>query len=125
MIKRRFACPIEKNAVSYMSLIEQEKENEAMVAIKQKTPLAETLCRVCSLTCEVSCRKTNGDTFPLQDIKRFIIDHGEKNGFISKDSFISNHKQYIHMGRVAIVGNNIKYDAWYQNIIFVEKCTIC
>lgn len=71
----RAACPAEMNAWHYINLALRGKFDEALEVIREVTPFAGVLGRVCTRTCEASCERGNLDApVAIRSIKAFIAD---------------------------------------------------
>jgi len=80
----QYTCPIDTEVSVYVSLIAQEKYEEALRIIKEKNPFASVLARVCNHPCENKCKAgESGDPVAIRDLKRFVTDYGIKNNLLA------------------------------------------
>ena len=94
------ACPIGTQASVYVSLIAQERFEEAWAVIRQDNPLPSICARVCHHPCEAKCQAGKwGDAIDVRALKRFITDRARQNG-----GYPSMEKPAPRPERVAIVG---------------------
>ena len=71
----RQACPIKMNCQGYIRLLAQGKEKEAAQEMRQGSPFAGILGRVCHHPCEGDCERTNVDAaVQIKAIKRYLAD---------------------------------------------------
>lgn len=71
----RAACPAEMNAWHYINLALRGKFDEALEVIREITPFAGVLGRVCTRACEANCERGNLDApVAIRSIKAFIAD---------------------------------------------------
>jgi len=81
----QYTCPIDTEVSVYVSLIAQEKYEEALNVIKEKNPFASVLARVCHHPCENKCKAgEGGDPVAIRDLKRFVTDYGMKHQLLTK-----------------------------------------
>lgn len=68
-------CPAEIPIRSFMELVAEGKEAEAAVKIREKTPFAGVLGRICPRPCEAECRRTRvEEPMAICQMKRYIAD---------------------------------------------------
>jgi heterodisulfide reductase subunit A-like polyferredoxin len=71
----KYTCPAHIHAHGYVALAGQERFEEALALVREKTPFAGVLGRVCLHPCENECsRKYVDDSVPIASIKRFLAD---------------------------------------------------
>lgn len=72
----RQACPIGMNCQAYIHLLGQGKIEKGLEKVKEASPFAGILGRVCSKACEAVCHRVKADGQPvaIRDLKRFLID---------------------------------------------------
>ncbi|MDP6776979.1 MAG: FAD-dependent oxidoreductase [Candidatus Latescibacteria bacterium] len=69
------ACPVGTDVPSYISLIWEGKLKEALEAITDTNPFSSVCGRVCSMPCEISCRRAESDgSVAIRNLKRFVMD---------------------------------------------------
>lgn len=69
------ACPVHTDARRYVSLIAQERYEEALDAIMAANPLPSVIGRICAHPCEQACRRAQVDEpIAICSLKRFVTD---------------------------------------------------
>ncbi|NLC51502.1 MAG: FAD-dependent oxidoreductase [Firmicutes bacterium] len=69
------ACPAHIRIPDYIGCVQEGKFEESLAIIREKTPLAGVLGRVCVHPCEENCRRGNVDeSISIRAIKRFVAD---------------------------------------------------
>ena len=69
------ACPIGTDAPSYIGLIWEGKQEEAMEAITATNPFSAICGRVCDAPCEPACRRADSDSpIAIRNLKRYVLD---------------------------------------------------
>jgi heterodisulfide reductase subunit A len=99
----RLACPAGMNAWHYIMLISKGKFAKALEVIRETTPFAGVLGRVCPHPCELECERRTVDSdqpLPIRHLKRFAADY-ERQAGRRKASPVKKTKE----SRVAIVGS--------------------
>ncbi|MGI6112817.1 MAG: NAD(P)-binding protein [Mahellales bacterium] len=77
----KFKCPAHINAHGYVALIGQGRYEEALGLVREVTPFAGVLGRVCLHPCESRCSRQYVDTpISIASLKRFIADYEIKQG---------------------------------------------
>jgi heterodisulfide reductase subunit A len=77
----QLACPAELNAWHYINLALRGKYEEALEVIREVTPFAGVLGRVCTRDCESYCERGNLDTpVAIRALKAFIADREMQAG---------------------------------------------
>lgn len=72
-------CPAEIPIRDFMELVAEGKEAEAAVKIREKTPFAGVLGRICPRPCETECRRNRVDEpMAICQMKRYIADCEKK-----------------------------------------------
>lgn len=98
----KYACPAHINAHGYVALTGQGRYAEALELVREVTPFAGTLGRVCFHPCEEKCSRQYVDKpLSIASIKRFIADYEIEQGKkpeIKVKSEIKNTK-------IAVVGS--------------------
>lgn len=97
----RMTCPVGQDNPTFLSLVTQKKFDQALETVKADNPLPNVLSRICHRPCETICRGKNGEPLALRDLKRFVVDHGLKRGWMSA----AERRVPRERGRVAIVGS--------------------
>jgi NADPH-dependent glutamate synthase beta subunit-like oxidoreductase len=91
------ACPITQDCRGYISLIAQEKFDEAAVLTLRQNPLANVLCKTCYHYCEEDCvMGGKGVPIAIRHLKRAALEYGNAN--LSYVPSAPKHE------RIAIVG---------------------
>ncbi|MBU7015617.1 MAG: NADH-quinone oxidoreductase subunit NuoF [Theionarchaea archaeon] len=94
-------CPINTEAVVYISLIAQGRYDEAFTIIRKDNPLPSVCARVCSHPCESKCQAGKfGDPIAIRALKRFATDYAMKNNVTYPIEKESKKKE-----KVAIIGS--------------------
>jgi NADPH-dependent glutamate synthase beta subunit-like oxidoreductase len=69
------ACPVQTDARRYVSLIAQERYQEALDVIMATNPLPSVIGRICAHPCETACRRGQVDQpIAICHLKRFVTD---------------------------------------------------
>jgi DMSO reductase iron-sulfur subunit len=69
------ACPADIDAEGYIRLISEGKVQQALDLIREITPFAGVLGRICTHVCESACLRGNFDkSVSIRSLKRFIAD---------------------------------------------------
>ena len=69
------ACPVGTDVPSYIGLIWEEKFEEALEAITATNPFSSICGRVCSMPCELDCRRAESDgSVAIRSLKRFVME---------------------------------------------------
>ena len=77
----RVACPAELNAWHYVSLASRGRFKEALEVIREITPFAGVLGRVCTHPCETNCeRGTLDEPVSIRSLKAFVADYEMQAG---------------------------------------------
>ena len=97
------ACPIETEAPLYLSLVAQERFEEAFEAILKDNPLPTVCGRVCNAPCETKCKAKDGGgkAIAVREIKKFLTDYAIDHGNYPKKSALKEP----YGEPVAIVGS--------------------
>lgn len=71
----RQACPLHMNCQSYIRLLAQDREAEAIEQVQPYLPFLDILGRVCSHPCEAACERATIDgPVHIRAIKRYLAD---------------------------------------------------
>src|SRR5580658_6370187 len=74
------ACPITQDCRGYITLIAQDKFDEAAVLTLQDNPLATVLCKTCYHYCEEDCvMGGKGLPIAIRHLKRAALEHGNSD----------------------------------------------
>jgi NADPH-dependent glutamate synthase beta subunit-like oxidoreductase len=74
------ACPITQDCRGYITLIAQDKFDEAAVLTLRENPLANVLCKTCYHYCEEDCvMGAKGLPIAIRHLKRAALEHGNAN----------------------------------------------
>ena len=84
------ACPVGTDAASYITLIWEEKFEEAFEVITATNPFASVCGQACAMPCETKCRRGEGGDNPvtIRALKRFVMEqlgHDYRLSFLSID----------------------------------------
>ena len=72
------ACPAGINVPEYVSLIAENKMNEAVNIIRRRTPFISVCGRVCDAPCERRCRRSDVDEpIAIRALKRYTSDNAD------------------------------------------------
>lgn len=119
----KYRCPAHINAHGYVALTGQGRYEEALALVREVTPFAGVLGRVCFHPCESNCSRQYVDKpVSIASLKRFIADYEIQQGKsieIKANSQAKNHK-------IAVIGSgpagiNCAYQlalAGYQVTVF-------
>jgi heterodisulfide reductase subunit A-like polyferredoxin len=70
------ACPVHQDGQGYVTLIAQERFEEALQVILRDNPLPSICGRICTHPCTAACTRSGiDDPVNLPGLKRFITDH--------------------------------------------------
>jgi len=98
----KFKCPAHINAHGYVALIGQRRYEEALKLVREVTPLAGTLGRVCFHPCESRCSRQYVDSpIAIASLKRFVADYEIKQGKKPEIKIPAERKN----AKVAVVGS--------------------
>lgn len=96
----RLSCPTGIDASSYVALIGKGMYKEALEVIREATPFAGVLGRVCTHPCETECvRKDLDEPISICRLKRFVADYAGYGNMRPVLGFKALHKE-----KVAIIG---------------------
>ena len=74
------ACPVTQDCRGYITLIAQDKFDEAAVLTLRENPLATVLCKTCYHYCEEDCvMGAKGVPIAIRHLKRAALEHGNSN----------------------------------------------
>ncbi|MEK6728097.1 MAG: FAD-dependent oxidoreductase [Candidatus Omnitrophota bacterium] len=96
----RLSCPTGMDASSYIALIGRGRYKEALEVIKEASPFAGVLGRVCTHPCETECvRKELDEPISICRLKRFVGDYIGYNEMQPAQEFKPRYKE-----KIAIIG---------------------
>ncbi len=76
LIPCKYACPIDIDVPTYVRLVREERFDEALAVIRERTPLPSVLGEVCHHPCEVECRRSQlNDPISICALKRFVTEN--------------------------------------------------
>jgi NADH-quinone oxidoreductase subunit F len=93
-------CPVELDVPGYISLVKDNRVNDAYALIKQRNPLPAICGRVCHHPCEGRCNRAQIDeSIDIRAIKRYISDSVFASG-----AKILQEKKPAKAEKIAIIG---------------------
>ncbi len=99
----KFECPAKLDAHGYVTLVGQERYEEALKVVRRTTPFAGVLGRVCFHPCEENCtRKYVEDPISIASLKRFVADYEIEQG--KKPSVAIPESVTPKEDKIAIIG---------------------
>ncbi|MCK4784310.1 MAG: FAD-dependent oxidoreductase, partial [Desulfobacteraceae bacterium] len=97
----QLSCPANLNAWRYVSLASRGKFNEALEVVREVTPFAGVLGRVCTRPCETDCERGKFDMpIAIRALKRFLADYEMQTGR-KKATPVKKTKD----GKIAVIGS--------------------
>ena len=97
----QLSCPADLNAWRYVSLASRGKFNEALEVVREVTPFAGVLGRVCTRPCETDCERGKFDMpIAIRTLKRFLADYEMQTGR-KKATPVKKTKD----GKIAVIGS--------------------
>lgn len=98
----KFRCPAHINAHGYVALTGQGRFEEALALVREVTPFAGVLGRVCFHPCESKCSRQHVDSpISIAALKRFIADHEIQQGKTPEIKVTAEPKNH----KVAVIGS--------------------
>ncbi len=98
----KYRCPAHINAHGYVALTGQKRFGEALSLVREVTPLAGVLGRVCFHPCESKCSRQYVDSpLAIASLKRFIADEEIKQGKSPGIKPVGEPKSH----KVAVIGS--------------------
>lgn len=81
-------CPIDTEAPLYISLVAQERFEEAFEVILKDNPLPTVCGRVCNAPCESKCKAKDGEgkAIAVRELKKFLTDYVIGKGLYPRES---------------------------------------
>ncbi|MFX1559372.1 MAG: FAD-dependent oxidoreductase [Promethearchaeota archaeon] len=99
----RIACPAKVNVQAFITLLKEERYDEALEIYRQSSPFAGTLGRVCTNPCMIECERGNYDeAVSIKYLHRFLADYEREHGKVKFEVIKPNKK--MAKKPVAIVG---------------------
>lgn len=99
----KIACPAHVNVQAFITLLKEEKFDEALQIYRKNSPFAGTLGRVCTNPCELDCERGNYDeAVSIKNLHRFLADYERDNGEVKVEAIVPDKKKAKKP--VAIVG---------------------
>ncbi|OLS30049.1 MAG: CoB--CoM heterodisulfide reductase iron-sulfur subunit A [Candidatus Thorarchaeota archaeon AB_25] len=99
----RIACPAHVNVQAFITLLKEERFDEALEIYRKNSPFAGTLGRVCTNPCQVDCERGKYDeALSIKNLHRFLADYERENGGINVEAIEPDKKK--KKKSVAIVG---------------------
>jgi NADPH-dependent glutamate synthase beta subunit-like oxidoreductase/dihydroorotate dehydrogenase/Pyruvate/2-oxoacid:ferredoxin oxidoreductase delta subunit len=78
----KFACPNQVPAQAYVRKVAERDFHEAYRLITSRDPLQSVCGYICAHPCEKACTRGDmDDPIRIRDIKRFVLEHAEKQGW--------------------------------------------
>ncbi len=94
-------CPLSLCIQGYAGHVVAGELPEALGHILARTPLPESVCRVCDRPCEVGCvRNAIDETVGINDLKRYVVDWASRE----RPELFATECEARHGSRVAVVG---------------------
>ncbi|MBW1738137.1 MAG: NADH-quinone oxidoreductase subunit NuoF [Deltaproteobacteria bacterium] len=94
------ACPLGQEVPGYISLVEEERFEEAIRLIRQTNPMPGTLGRVCSHPCMDACVRGQTDApINIPKIKRYAADMARERGVV-----VEFKKAKKNSEKIAVIG---------------------
>ncbi len=98
----KYKCPAHINAHGYVALTGQGRYEEALALVREVTPFAGVLGRVCFHPCESKCSRQYVDSsISIASLKRFIADYEIQQGKAPEIKTAAEPKPH----KVAVVGS--------------------
>ena len=77
----RIACPAHVNVQAFVTLLKEERFDEALGMYRKNSPFAGTLGRVCTNPCETECERGKYDaSVSIRNLHRFLADYEREQG---------------------------------------------
>ncbi len=98
----RNGCPAHLPIYAYIGCIAEGLYDESLAVIRDKTPLAGVLGRVCVHPCESKCRRRLVDeALAIRLLKRFVADHARRTATVVSPAAPTT----LNGDRVAVIGS--------------------
>ena len=99
----KIACPAHVNVQAFITLLKEERFDEALEIYRKNSPFPGTLGRVCTNPCQASCERGKYDeAISIRNLHRFLADHEREHGQVKIDAVDPDKKKTKKS--VAIVG---------------------
>ncbi len=99
----KIACPAHVNVQAFITLLKEERFDEALEIYRKNSPFAGTLGRVCTNPCQVDCERGKYDeAISIRNLHRFLADYERANGEVKVESVQLDNKK--KKKSVAVVG---------------------
>ncbi|MHA2396372.1 MAG: FAD-dependent oxidoreductase, partial [Candidatus Thorarchaeota archaeon] len=99
----KIACPAHVNIQAFITLLKEERFDEALEIYRNNSPFAGTLGRVCTHPCQGDCERGKYDeALSIMNLHRFLADHERDNGEIKVEAVVPDKKKAKNP--VAVVG---------------------
>jgi heterodisulfide reductase subunit A len=99
----KIACPAHVNVQAFITLLKEERFDEALEIYLKNSPFPGTLGRVCTNPCQASCERGNYDeAVSIRYLHRFLADYEREHGQVKIDPIEPDKKKKKKL--VAIVG---------------------
>ena len=95
------ACPASVNIPGFVSLVGEQRYNEALKLHRERNPLASICARVCFHPCESKCMRSSLDgALAIRHVKRFMVEQEDE---IQLPEIVENAENAAR--KVAVVGS--------------------
>ncbi len=99
----RIACPAHVNVQAFITLLKEERFDEALEIYRKNSPFAGTLGRVCTNPCQLECERGKYDeAVSIKNLHRFLADYERAHGDFKIEAIEPDKKKAKKP--VAIVG---------------------
>jgi heterodisulfide reductase subunit A len=99
----KIACPAHVNVQAFITLLKEERFDEALEIYRKNSPFAGTLGRVCTNPCQVDCERGKYDeAVSIRNLHRFLADYERNNSEVKVEAIEPDKKK--KKKSVAIVG---------------------
>ena len=99
----KIACPAHVNVQAFVTLLREEKFDEALAIYRKNSPFAGSLGRVCTNPCQIDCERGKYDeAVSIKNLHRFLADYERENGEVKVEAIVPDKK--TAKKPVAIVG---------------------
>ncbi|MGY5865141.1 MAG: FAD-dependent oxidoreductase [Candidatus Thorarchaeota archaeon] len=99
----KIACPAHVNVQAFITLLKEERYDEALQIYRDNSPFAGTLGRVCTHPCQVGCERGKYDeALSIMTLHRFLADYERENGEVKVEAVMPDKKKAKKP--VAVVG---------------------
>ena len=100
----KIACPAHVNVQAFITLLKEERYDEALAIYRDNSPFAGTLGRVCTHPCQADCERGKYDeALSIMNLHRFLADYERENGEVKVDPVELDKKKARKP--VAIIGS--------------------